>query len=263
MTEEVDRKTSLDLGYYENFLSRLEEADIPQIHEPGHISGRYNAQFLEVLGKSRRLMRLELRDQLKTQGSLDDGDLTKIINDSDTFTLYAKGQGWLNDEIEKAWREYKVNYLNEIMSVEEKNAELFRTPSVKPRRSLKFLLIPASILLVGAGLIGYFEYKAGEMDESIDNRIEMTTNAVEYRVEKKLKKEKEKLVKEFFEKHYPRIEKMQYEKQQQYLNDFIANIDMPEKWRKDFQETISEAIEQIWKDPQKRKEVLKSFLGGD
>jgi|GEM_PF-6941003 len=261
MEKDIDQKPSVDLGYHNNFLSCLEKIGIEQIYEPGHISGKHNSQFIEVMGESRSTIKSKIRDKLRMHGPLDEDDIVKLVNESDTFVLYAKGQGWFNGEVENVWRAYKRAYINDVLPQQEKNLVPNIQPVKMPPLGLYIFTSAAAIILaIAAGfytVISRVDNKIDDTTENLESQLEATVNIVDHRFNNRFEEEKKKLVKEFWEIHYPKIKNDQRDDQLQYLTNFVENTPLPPKWKEELKKTISEAVDQMWE--QKKKELF----GGD
>ena len=150
----------LDINYEIAFYSRLQELGINQIYEPGSETGAHNTKFLELMSATRKALKKEVKMR-KIDNKF---DLEKVVSDPDNFTVGAARDNWFSTEVDLVWREYKRNYLVEIMESEDdipnKKEAISRFSWIK---SLSLGLAKLSIygVVTGAAVAAgtYFTYK--------------------------------------------------------------------------------------------------------
>lgn len=142
-------------GYRNAFLFRLKELDVKNVYEPCSDTGKQDAAFVNLMSATHNA----LKEKIKARKIATSYELEKLVADSDIFTAKFQKDEQFSPEVEAAWREYKRNYLIDLILSESSRTR--RLPGLKQfGKSIAKLLVYslATAAAVAGGTHVVYEY---------------------------------------------------------------------------------------------------------
>jgi len=133
-------------GYRNAFLFRLKELGVKNVYEPGSDTGKQDADFVNLMTATHNA----LREEIHSRKAITKYDLEKLVADSDNFTVQFQKDKRLSLEVEAAWREYKRNYLIDLIKEQEKEKLAENAKTRKSSRLKAVCLNLARLAIYGA-----------------------------------------------------------------------------------------------------------------